>query len=86
MVGITFEVIDFLILLFFVFIKMSRNNLKTGYFVPLLVITVLYTIILNTMNFVGIAIMPNAFFMLIHLVVLFVYCSVSVPMYLMGLR
>ena len=85
-VAIIFEVISFAILSCLVFVKMLGKQIKTGYFVPLVIVTVIYMIIINLMNFVGIAFVPNVFFTLIHLVVLFVYCLLSIPMFIMGLR
>lgn len=84
--AIIFEIIGFAILACLVLVKILSKQIKLGYFVPLVIVTVVYTILINLMNFVGITFVPNAFFTLIHLVVLFVYCLLSIPMFIMGLR
>ena len=81
-----FEIIGFLALAYFIFCNMFSNPIKVGYFVPLVMTTVIYTIVLDVINIACITSVSSVFFTLIHLVVLFVYCLVSIPMYLMGRR
>lgn len=81
-----FEIIGFLVLAYFIFCNMFSNPIKVGYFVPLVMTTVIYTIVLDVINIACITSVSSVFFALIHLVVLFVYCLVSIPMYLMGRR
>lgn len=81
-----FEIIGFLALAYFIFCNMFSNPIKVGYFVPLVMTTVIYTIVLDVINIACITSVSSVFFTLIHLVILFVYCLVSIPMYLMGRR
>lgn len=81
-----FEIIGFLALAYFIFCNMFSNPVKVGYFVPLVMTTVIYTIVLDVINIACITSVSSVFFTLIHLVILFVYCLVSIPMYLMGRR
>lgn len=82
--ALIFEIIGFLVLAYFIFCNMFSNTIKAGYFVPLVMTTVVYTAILNVVNIAFMTTVGNVFFALIHFVVLFVYCLVSIPMYLMG--
>lgn len=81
-----FGIIGFLALAYFIFCNMFSNPIKVGYFVPLVMTTVIYTIVLDVINIACITSVSSVFFTLIHLVILFVYCLVSIPMYLMGRR
>ncbi|ADW16184.1 hypothetical protein HMPREF0389_01739 [Filifactor alocis ATCC 35896] len=49
-------------------------------------VTVIDTIVLDIVNVVYVASTRSVLFLLIHLVVLFVYCLASILMYLMGRR
>lgn len=82
--AIVFEIIGIALLAIFIMQNILCGSIKTGYFVPLIIVTVVYTIILDAINIVYIALMPNVFFVLINLVLLFVYCMISAPMYIMG--
>lgn len=84
--ALIFETIGFVALAYFIFCNMFTNPVKVGYFVPLTMVTVIYTIILDIVNITCVVTVDSAFFTLIHLVLLFVYGFVSVPMYLMGKR
>lgn len=84
--ALIFEIIGFLVLAYFVLGNMFSNSIKVGFLIPLLMITVVYTIVLDVINIACITSVGSVFFTLIHLVVLFVYCLVSIPMYLMGKR
>ena len=81
-----FGIIGFLALAYFIFCNMFSNPIKVGYFVPLVMTTVIYTIVLDVINIACITSVSSVFFTLIHLVVSFVYCLVSIPMYLIGRR
>lgn len=84
--ALIFEIIGFLLLIYFVLNNILVKGLKTGFFVPLIFITVIYTIILNVINIVCIAIMPRLFFLLTNFLLLFIYCLISFPIYIMGKR
>ncbi|MDE6026206.1 MAG: hypothetical protein K2G45_12240 [Lachnospiraceae bacterium] len=82
--ALVFEIIGFVLLAYFVLGNIFAKPIKTGYFVPLIMITVIYTIVLNVVNLICVTYMANVFFVLINLIVLFVYCLISIPMYIMG--
>lgn len=84
--AIFFELIGFALLAYFIIVNLSARPIKTGYFVPLVMVTVIYTVLLDVINFVFIMIMPHIFFVLLHLTLLFLYCVISIPMYIMGKR
>ena len=81
-----FEVIGFLLLLFFVIGNIISKSIGVGFFVPLVLATAAYTIALNVVNMACITIMAHSMFVLIHLIILFVYCLISIPMYIMSKR
>lgn len=85
-VALTFEIIGFVLLGYFVLGNILSKPIKTGYFVPLIMVTVIYTIILDIVNLVCVVTVPNALFILLNLIILFIYCMISVPMYIMGRR
>lgn len=82
--AIIFELIGFFILTYLVFSNILSKTIKIGFFVPLVIVTIVYTIILDIVNIVLVVTMPHVFFLLINLVLLFIYCLVSIPMYIMG--
>lgn len=84
--GMIFEIIGFLFLTYFILGSLISKTIKTGFFVPLLMVTVLYTILLDIINIVLITSMPHVFFVLANLILLFIYCMISIPMYIMGKR
>lgn len=81
-----FEIIGFVLLTYFVLGGIVARPIKTGYLIPLIAITVIYTIILDVLNMVCVANMSHTYFILNNLVVLFVYSLISVPMYIVGRR
>ena len=83
-VAITFETIGIALLVYFVFGNAIFRPLKVGYFVPLLIATIVYTIVLDAVNLACISMLSQEVFLLVNLVTLFVYCLVSVPMYVLG--
>lgn len=82
--ALVFETIGFFALAYLIYSNIFLRSMKVGYLVPLVMVTVIYTIVLDIVNIVYIASISSVLFILIHLVVLFVYCFVSIPMYLMG--
>lgn len=84
--AIFFELIGFALLAYFIIVNLSARPIKTGYFVPLVMVTVIYTVLLDVINFAFVMIMPHIFFVLLHLTLLFLYCVISIPMYIMGKR
>ena len=81
-----FEIIGFCLLTYFVLGNILTKPIKTGYFVPLILTTVVYTIALDVVNLACVVTMSNVFFVLVNLILLFIYCLVSIPMYIMGRR
>lgn len=84
--ALIFEIIGFCALAFFIFYNIFSKPIKVGYIVPLIMVTIIYTVILDVINIACVASLGHAIFVLIHMVLLFVYCLVSIPMYLMGRR
>lgn len=84
--GIIFEIIGFVLLAVIILNKFILKPIKTGYYIPIVVITIIYTIFLNLLNILAISIMESSVFILLHLILLFAYCLLSVPMYIMGKR
>jgi hypothetical protein len=84
--ALIFEIIGFVILAYCIFYNMCTRPIKVGYFVPVVMTTVVYTIVLDVINIAFITSVSSVIFTLIHLIVLFAYCLVSIPMYLMGRR
>lgn len=83
-IAMTFEIIGFLLLIYFAVGNFLLKKIKTGFFVPLVMATVIYTVILDVINIACIGTMPKVLFILLNLSLLFVYCLVSMPMYFMG--
>lgn len=84
--AMAFEIIGFLLLIYFVMGNLLSKRIKAGFLVPLVTITVIYTVILDVINIVFIITMPHIFFVLLNFVLLFIYCLISMPMYIMGRR
>ena len=81
--GIIFEGIGILMLLISVIFGILKR-VKIGFLLPTIVCTAIYTIILNSLNFFAYAIMTSNVFFLAHMVVLFIYLLIIVPMLVMG--
>ena len=84
--ALTFEIIGFLFLCYFILNNILIQRIKTGFFVPLILTTTIYTLLLNITNIVCITMIPHTLFILLNLSLLFLYCLLSVPMYIMGRR
>ncbi len=82
--GMLFQCIGFLVLCVLVLGQIVAKPIKAGYFAPVVLITAFYTLILDLLNCWAIRLMPAPLFFFVHLLLLFVYCIVTVPMYLMG--
>lgn len=81
--GIIFEGIGILMLLISVIFGILKR-VKIGFLLPAIVCTVIYTIILNSLNFFAYAVMTSNVFFFAHMVVLFIYLFIIVPMLVMG--
>lgn len=78
-----FEFIGFMLLAFLVMVNILAKLIKTGFFVPLIMVTVIYTLILDVLNMVLIGI-NHRYFLLVNLVLLLIYGVIATPMYIMG--
>jgi len=85
-IGMLFEIIGLCILAVVILSAVSSRSIKLAYQVSLIIVTLLYTIILDAVNLALIAALDGALFGLLHLGLLFVYCLVSIPMYIVGKR
>ena len=84
--GMIFEIIGFLLLTYFILGNILLKPIKIGFFVPLLMVNISYTVLLDVINLIFIISMPHVYFVLVNLILLFVYCVISIPMYVMGRR
>ena len=83
--GMIFETIGILLLFVIVLGNLfQRENIKTGYFVPIVICTIVYTIILDCLNFIGILSMSSVMFFLTQMILLFLFLVIVIPMYIMG--
>lgn len=82
--AIIFEIIGILLIAFFILGGILSESISTGYLVPLIMVTVIYALVLDVINIVMARTMSSNFFVLVNLIVMFVYCMISIPMYVMG--
>lgn len=82
--AILFEIVGFMILAYFILGSIFLRQVKVGYIVPLVLLTIFYTAVLDVINIVFVVTMPSAFFVFWNLVLLFVYCLIAIPMYVMS--
>lgn len=82
--AIIFECIGFATLAFLIMTNLMVKQIKTGYFVPIIMVTVIYTIVLDVVNLGLIATLSSELFILVNLILLFMYFLISMPMYVMG--
>ncbi len=85
-IALVFECIGIGLLAFYILGNAMWKPIKIGYFVPLVVVTVFYVICLNAVNMALVSTLRREWFVLSNLGILFVYCLVSLPMYVMGKR
>lgn len=84
--GLVFEIIGFFILLTVITCNLFGKAIKTGYLIPIIMSTVVYTILLDALNFAGMLSLSNPIFTLLHLVLLFITLLIVMPMLVMGKR
>ena len=82
--ALVFELIGFAILIYLILSNILAKRIKTGYFIPLIMATVIYTIVLDYINISLIKTLPNVWFILVNLILVFVYSVIAIPMYIMG--
>ncbi len=79
-----YQTIGFIFLAYFIFCNIISKPIKTGYLVPLIMATAIYTIAVNVVNVALVASIPHIFFVLINRGLLLLYALISIPMYVMG--
>ncbi len=80
--ALVFEGIGFALWFYLIF----SAPIKTGFLVPIICITAVYTIALDVLSIVFVANLAPALFVTLNLVSLFIYCIIVFPMYAMGRR
>ena len=79
-----FEIIGFVFLAYFLISGLAVSPVKMGYFPSLLIVTIVYIVLLNVVNFTLISVVSGSFFILLNLILLFIYGLVAIPIYIMG--
>lgn len=79
-----FEFIGIIVIAYFLLSNILSSNIKIGFFAPLIMINIFYILLLNVLNLGCIAMMSSSTFVLLNLLILFIYCLISAPMYIMG--
>ncbi len=82
--GMIYEVIGFLIASYVVLKSVGMPQMKLPYLISILCVTIFYVVICNCINVFGMGTMVTVKFVFLHLVLLFLYCLISIPMYIMG--
>ena len=84
--AVVFEVVGFVFLILLILGNVIVKPIFIGYFAPLITVSVLYTTVLDVINLMLISKISNKYFILINLFLLFFYCLISIPIYIMGRR
>lgn len=79
-----FEVAGFCVLMGSLWNAFFSKSMKLGFRVPLLMTTVGYTVLLNLINCIGVTAVKSQYFILLHIALLFLYCLVTIPIYIAG--
>ena len=79
-----FEFIGIIVIAYFLISNILSSNIKIGFFAPLIMINIFYILLLNVLNLGCITMMSSSTFVLLNLLILFIYCLISAPMYIMG--
>ncbi len=84
-IAIVFEFIGFLILTAVAIVNMIANPpVKTGFFAPLTIATLVYTVILHILNLLLVPFLPTIWGVLINLIFLFVYLGIGLMFVVAG--
>lgn len=83
-IAMAFQVIGFILLVVLVLGNILLKFLKTGYAISLVIVTIIYSILLEVLNIFAITTLSTVIFALIQFVLLFVYFLISIPMYIIG--
>ncbi len=60
------------------------GNIKIGFLLPIILVTVFYTILLDVLNIFAAPAMSGTWFILLHLILLFIYLVVTIPLLIAG--
>lgn len=79
-----FEGIGFVIGAFVMFARTFSAKLDIGYYIPVIGVTLIYTVALHVLCVIALGFFSQTFFVLINALLLFAWCAVCLPMVLMG--
>lgn len=86
--SVVFETVGIILLFMVVMAALGcitgLKNIKIGFLVPIIFVTIVYTIILDLINIFGTMKMSGTWFVLLHLILLFVYLIITIPMLISG--
>lgn len=60
------------------------GDIKLPFLLPLTLVTVFYTILLDVLNIFAAPAMSGTWFVLLHLILLFLYLVISIPLFIAG--
>lgn len=84
--GLSFAGLSFVLAAALILFNITTGSLKIGFFAPLVAATVIYGLVINAFNFLLMDALSHPLFLLVHLVLLFLYCLAALPLYYMGRR
>ena len=82
--ALVFTIIGFVMLGTRILTNICKPIIKIGFLVPMILTTIVYVVLLNAVNLYFVGMLSSGVFLLINLVLLFLYCLVSIPMFIMG--
>lgn len=83
--GIVFEVLSAIFIFNFIVRSIAKSqSMKTGYLIPIVMCTVLYTLSMNALNIWGSSHLVLVWFVLAHMIWTMTYILIVIPMYIMG--
>lgn len=85
-VAMPFEIIGIGILAGVILMQFSSKPIKVGYYVPLVEVMMVYTLLLNILNIWGSVTLGKMILFLLNFLLLFFYSLISIPMFIMGKR
>ena len=84
-IALTFEIIGMLLLIAVAVVNMLVNPpVKTGFFAPLTLMTLVYTALLHILNIILVPFIPGIWGTLLNLILLFVYLGVAIIFVFVG--
>lgn len=85
LMGIVFEALGAIFVFNFIVRSIAKSqSMKTGYLIPIVICTVLYTLSMNALNIWGSFHLTLAWFVLDHMIWAMIYVLIVIPMYIMG--